>query len=78
MELFGVVLYDAHIKPIYLLQKKVIRAISFKSSSCPSTPIFCAQNILKLYDLIELKLLSFVYEPVNKIPPIFFHNFLKP
>ena len=32
--------YDIHTKPIYLLQKKVVRAIAFKSFTSPSTPIF--------------------------------------
>ena len=32
--------YDTHIKPIYLLQKKVVRAIAFKSFRSPSTSIF--------------------------------------
>ena len=66
-----------HIKPIYLLQKKVVRAIAFKSFRSPSTSIFSDLKILKLYDLSELKLLTFVYESVNKISPSFFHNFFE-
>ena len=69
--------YDTHIKPIYLLQKKVVRAIAFKSFTSPSTPIFSDLKILKLYDLFDLKLLIFVYESVNKISPFFFHNFFE-
>ena len=69
--------YDTHIKPIYLLQKKVVRAITFKSFRSPSTSIFSDLKILKLYDLFELKLLTFVYESVNKISPSFFHNFFE-
>ena len=69
--------YEIHTKPIYLLQKKVVRAIAFKSFSSPSTPIFSELKILKLYNLFELKLLSFVYESVNMISPVFFHSFLK-
>ena len=47
---------------------------SFRS---PSTSIFSDLKILKLYDLFELKLLTFVYESVNKISPSFFHNFFE-
>ena len=54
--------YDTHTKPIYLLQKKVVRAIAFKSFTSPSTPIFSDLKILKLYDLFDLKLLTFVYK----------------
>ena len=32
--------YDTHIKPIYILQKKVVRAIAFMSFTSPSSPIF--------------------------------------
>ena len=70
--------YDSHTKPIYLLQKKVVRAITFRSFTSPSTPIFSDLKILKLYDLFDLKLLTFVYESVNKISPLFFHNFFEP
>ena len=69
--------YDIHTKPIYLLQKKVVRAIAFKSFTSPSAPIFSDLKILKLYDLLDLKLLIFVFESVNKIPPSCFHNFFE-
>ena len=78
---YGIIVWglacDTHTKPIYLLQKKVVRAIAFKNFTSPSTPIFSELKILKLYDLSNLKLLTFVHESVNLISPIFFHNFLK-
>ena len=68
--------FDTHTRPIYLLQtKKVVRAITFKKFTSPSTPIFSELKILKLYDLFHLKLLTFVYESVNLISPTVFHNF---
>ena len=67
--------YDIHIKPIYLLQKKVVRAIAFQNFTSPSSPIFSDLKILKLYDLFDLKLLTFVYESVNRLSPPYFHNF---
>ena len=51
--------YDTYIKPIFILQKKVIRAIAFKNLSTPSTPIFLELHLLKLQDLFEMKLLAF-------------------
>ena len=69
--------YDNYIKPICLLEKKAIRAISFKSSTCPSRPIFSELKILKSYHIVELKLLGFVSESVNKISPVFFHDFFE-
>ena len=66
--------YNTHTNPIYLLQKKVVRPIVFKNFTSPSTPIFSELKILKLYDLFNLKLLTFVYESLNLISPTFFHN----
>ena len=68
--------YETYIKPVFLLQKRVIRAISFQNYAAPSSPIFSDLKILKLHDLFQLKLLSFVYECVNKISPTNFHTFL--
>ena len=69
--------YNIHTMPIYLLQKKVVRAIAFKSFTSPSTPIFSEFKILKLYDLLDFKLLTFVYESVNKVSPSCFFNFFQ-
>ena len=58
-----------------LLQKKVVRAITVNNFAAPSTPIFSELKILKLYDLFYLKLLSFVYECINKTSPSYFHDY---
>ena len=58
----------AHIQPIFLFQKRIIRAIAFQSLSSPSSPIFSDLKSLKLQELFQLKLLSFDYECINKIP----------
>ena len=64
-----------YIDPIFKLQKKVVRAISFESSNSHSSPIFKDLKILKLSDVFYLKLLTFVYESIHKISPSCFHNF---
>ena len=66
--------YEVHTKPINLLQKKVVRAIAFKNLSSPSIPLFSDVKILQVYDLLNLKLLSFVYESLNKTSPVCFQN----
>ena len=58
-------------------KKKVVRAIASKSFTSSSTPIFSDLKILKLGDLFYLKLIIFVYESVNKISPVCFHNFFE-
>ena len=67
--------YETHINPVFLLQKRVIRAIVFEHFTSPSTPLFSDLKILKLRDLFQLKLLSFAYDCVNKISPSCFHSF---
>ena len=67
--------YESYINPVFLLPKRVLRAISFENCTSHSTPIFLNLKILKLHDLFQLKLLTFVYDCVNKIAPSYFHSF---
>ena len=67
--------FEAYINPVFLLQKRVVRAISFEHFTSHSTPIFLSLKILKLHDLFQLKLLTFVYDCINKITPSCFHSF---
>ena len=69
--------YETYINPVFLLQKRVIKAISFQNFASPSSPIFSDLKILKLHDLFQLKLLCFVYDCVNKISPSCFHSFFE-
>ena len=61
--------YVVHIQPIFLLQKRIMRAIAFQPFT---SPIFSDLKILKLQELRQLKRLSFVYEYVNKIASVCF------
>ena len=47
---------------LYKIQKKVVRAISFKDRYAHSTPLFHKLKILKIHDVHCLKLLCLVYE----------------
>ena len=62
---------------MFLLQNRVIKAISFQNLASPSSPIFSDLKIFNLYDLFQLKLLCFVYDCVNKISPSCFHSFFE-
>ena len=57
-----------YINPVFLLQKRVVRAISFEHFTSPSSPIFLNLKILRLHDLFQLKLLSFVYDSHSFFP----------
>ena len=67
--------YASYIDPIFKLQKKAVRAISFQPRMSPSLPIFSDLKLLKLSELFELRLLVFVFDSVNKTSPSCFHDF---
>ena len=67
--------YASYTEPIFRLQKKAVRAISFQSRMSPSLPIFNDLKLLRLSDIFELRLLTFVFESVNKTSPDCYHNF---
>ena len=70
--------YDTFLKPLFLLQKKILRCISFSHYAAPSAPIFHSLKILKLEDMIHSNILTFVYKGLNKLSPACFHNYFTP
>ena len=67
--------YASYTEPIFRLQKKAVRAISFQPRMSPSLPIFKDLKLLKLSDIFELRLLTFLFDSINKTSPDCFHNF---
>ena len=49
--------------------------MTFKKETAFSTPIFSDLEFLKMDDIRQLQLLSFVYDCQNKLAPSYFHNF---
>ena len=68
--------YETYINPVMLLQKRVIKAISFQKFTSSSTPIFSDLKILKLHDLFQWKL-CFVYNCINQTSVSYFHSFFE-
>ena len=66
--------YNSYIKPIFYSPEESCKGIAFENCYAPSSPIFLALQLLKLQDLFELKLLSFVYESVHEISVSCFHG----
>ena len=60
---------------IIKLQKKAIRNISHQSLLCHTIPIFKTLKLLKPPDIFKLRLLTFVFESLNKLAPHYFHNY---
>ena len=67
--------FDSYIEPLFKLQKRALRAISHQPFLAHSLPIFKDFNSLRIVDIFKLRLLSFVYESINKVAPDCFHNF---
>ena len=67
--------YASYIDPIFKLQKKAVKAISFQPRMTPSLPIFNDFKLLRLSEIFELRLLCFVFDSVNKTSPSCFHDF---
>ena len=66
---------ESYINPVLLIQKRIVRAISFAHFTSPSSPYFSELQILKLHDLFQLKLLCFVYDCLNRTSPSCFLSF---
>ena len=69
------VTFESYLNPLLNLQKKVLRSIKFQPLSSPSTQIFQSLKVLKIWDILYLKILTFVYKSVNKLSPSCFHDY---
>ena len=67
--------YKSHIQKLSLLRKKIIRVMAFKKQTEHSDPIFSNLELLKIEDIRQLQLLSFVFDCLNKIAPVYFHDY---
>ena len=54
--------YETTFKPLYVLQKKALHIITFSSLDHPSSPLYKSLEIIKLPDLIKLKVATFMYK----------------
>ena len=71
--------FPSFLTQLFIIQKKAIRIISFSEPKPLSEPMFKSLNLLKLNDVIELQILSFVYQWSHRLlPPCFseYFNFI--
>ena len=61
--------------PIIVSQKKIIRIICFREPTARAEPLFKELNLLKIREIHELQLLSFVWDCQNNIAPTHFHSY---
>ena len=67
--------YPSLTEKIYILQKKVVRVITFNSKTGSSTPISDKLQVLKQEHIFQLQLSSFGYECINNIFHVYFLNY---
>ena len=67
--------YPSLLEPITVLQKKILKIMSFSEINASSGPLFERLQILKLNDMFQLQVASFVYECTNNIAPAYFRNY---
>ena len=60
-----------------MLQKKVLKSITFNDITSPAMPIFHNLELLTLADIHNLQVVSFVYECVNGLSPSYFGDYFK-
>ena len=71
--LFGVLRIN-HTFRNFVLEKKIIMVMTFNKQTAHSSPIFANIQLLKIDDICQLQLLTFVYDCQNKLAPTYFHH----
>ena len=54
--------YKSYFQKLFVLQKKIIKVMTFNKQTAHSTPIFANTQLLKIDDIHQLQLLTFVYD----------------
>ena len=67
--------FASYIEPLFKLQKRVVPAISNQTFLAHSLPFFKDLRLLRIDYIFKSKLVTFVYQSINKLTPVYFHNF---
>ena len=59
--------YQTTLQPLFILQKKALRTITFPSYNEHSSPLFKDLNVVKLSDIITFQLAVFMYKFHNNL-----------
>ena len=70
--------YKFIIKPLFLLQKRTVRIITFSFYTEHTNPLFKSLNLVKLYDLVKISTAIFMFKFHNHILPTNFNSFFTP
>ena len=64
--------------PIIITQNKILRAMTFSDINAHTAPLFSQLGILKVHDVHQFQMVSFVYDCHYKLAPVHFHFYFKP
>ena len=67
--------YQTSLQPLFVLQKKAIRIITFSSFSEHTSPLFKDLNVIKLFDEVTFHIAVFMYKFKNQLLPSNFDVF---
>ena len=65
---------NKYVKMLKVLQKRAVRALYKEGSRATSNPLFLQSKILRLEDLIQANVLSFMHKFIHKRQPIAFNS----
>ena len=68
--------YQTSLQPLFVLQKKAIRIITFPSFFEHTSPLFKDLNVIKLFDKVTVHTAVFMYKFKNQLLPTNFSVFL--
>ena len=67
--------YASYLKPLYVLQKKAVRVITFSPPRTSSKPLFSKHNVLSLYSICH-NIACFVFSHFNSLLLLFPRSFI--
>ena len=70
--------YPTYLKPVTTLQKRVVRIMTFSDPRSHWEPLLKSLRLLKISDIIHLKILSFVYQCYYQLSPSCFVDYFNP
>ena len=72
---YGLLLWGANLKDMFLLQKKAIRLVTHNSYTSHTEPIFKEKGLLSLPDLFLLNKLKFLHKLFHNNLPLYFQTY---
>ena len=69
--------YPTRLKPLFTIQKKILRIMTFAKFRDESKPLFLALDILNIYELNLYLIALFMYSYFNNNLPEYFSNYVR-